>query len=297
MGGPDPLAAIEARTAIRRLALDYAQAFAALDLDALLALYLPELELRAHFAVAMRELHTAVLLVGAHPVQLTGPDRATGTVQCHVDVLRRDGGSYRQDVVYTDEYARRDGRWYFAGPRRHELVQGTAPGTRPNLLPPADWPRSQVGRGTWPPGATDRHAFLTLGRDYAAAVDRRDAAALRALFAAGAEVVVPAELTGGPAAVIGDPGALLGPLAAFERTEHQVLGLDAERRTAADTASGTVHAIARHFYRRRGEYRVFTVGLRYLDTYTLSADGWRFARRVLVADRTDRSPVPRRKPA
>jgi hypothetical protein len=226
-------------------------------------------------------------------VELAGPDRANGTVQCHVDVIRRDGGSYRQDVVYTDEYVRRDGRWYFAGPRRHELVQGTAPGTRANVLPPADWPRSQVGRGTWPPGAADRHAFLTLARAYAQAVDGCDAAALRALFAAGAEVLVPAELTGGPPAVIDDPGTLLDRLDAFERTVHDVVGLDGERRTAPDTASGTVHATARHFYRRGGQSWVFTVDLRYLDTYTLSAAGWRFARRVLVADRTERTTVSR----
>lgn len=136
--------------AIRALPHRYAQAFAALDLDALLALYVPGIALRDHFAAAMRELHTTILLVHGHVVEFTGPDTAVGTVSCHVDVRRRDDDCYQQRVVYTDRYARHKSEWLFAAPRRHELGYGVATGQRPNDQPDARWPASQVGRGTFP---------------------------------------------------------------------------------------------------------------------------------------------------
>jgi ketosteroid isomerase-like protein len=157
---------LEASAAIRDLAPRYAAAYARLDLGAIVELYLPDVPLhtgehgrdalRRHFERATRGrasgdgLATVILHTGNHIVDVTGPNSATGVVYCHVEVHRRDGSSYQQAVVYTDQYAQRDGAWFFAEQRRHELLYGAAPATRPNRLPPARWPASQVGRGSLP---------------------------------------------------------------------------------------------------------------------------------------------------
>jgi ketosteroid isomerase-like protein len=160
------LAGLEATASIRELAPSYADAYARLDLDALVALYLPDVPLhggesgrvalRGHFERATRgevpgeALAMVVLHTDNHVIDVTGADSATGSVYCHVDVHRRDGSSYQQAVVYTDRYARYEGAWYFAAQRKHDLLYGTPPHTRPNALPPANWPAGQTGRGSLP---------------------------------------------------------------------------------------------------------------------------------------------------
>lgn len=156
------LAALEARAAIAELPGRYADAFARLDLAALVALYVPDVRLqsgqsgrpalRAHFAEGIRAggLHTVVLHTGNHVIELTGSDTARGTVYCHVEVLLQDGSAYQQAVFYTDSYRRQSGTWYFAEQRGHELFYGAPWLTRPNELAPAEWPRSQTGQGTVP---------------------------------------------------------------------------------------------------------------------------------------------------
>jgi ketosteroid isomerase-like protein len=156
---------------LRDLPSRYAAAYARLDLDELVRLYAPDVELldgrrgrqalRDHFERGMRGtgvagLHTVILHTGDHLIDFTGTDSGTGTdtaqgsVYCLGEMQRTDGSWYRQTIIYTDAYARVDGTWYFARQRRHELVYGTPPLTRPNRLPPANWPASQTGRGTLP---------------------------------------------------------------------------------------------------------------------------------------------------
>jgi hypothetical protein len=153
---------------VRELPARYAVAFAHLDLDELVGLYVPDVKLadgrrgraalRQHFEQGMRGtgpglgLHTVILHVGDHSIELTGTDSARGTVYCFGDMQLTDGTWYRQAIVYSDVYAHMDGTWYFARQRRHELVYGAAPLTRPNNLPPANWPARQTGRGTLPDG-------------------------------------------------------------------------------------------------------------------------------------------------
>jgi ketosteroid isomerase-like protein len=156
------LTALEARAAIAELPGRYADAFARLDLAALVALYVPDVRLQsgrsgrdalhAYFAEGIRSggLHTVVLHTGNHAIELIGTDRARGTVYCHVEVLLRDGSAYQQAVLYTDRYRCHDGTWCFAEQRGHELFYGAPWLTRPNDLEPAEWPRSQTGRGTVP---------------------------------------------------------------------------------------------------------------------------------------------------
>lgn len=159
------LATLASAQQLRDLPPRYAAAYARLDLDELVRLYAPDVELldgrrgrlalREHFAHGMRSpdgagLHTVILHTGDHAIEFTGTDSARGSVYCLGEMRRTDGSWYRQAIIYTDAYTRLDGMWYFARQRRHELVYGTPPLTRPNGLPEANWPASQIGRGTLP---------------------------------------------------------------------------------------------------------------------------------------------------
>jgi len=150
---------------LRDLPQRYAAAYARLDPDELVRLYAPDVELldgrqgrpalRDHFERGMRStngagLNTVILHTGEHVIDFTGTDRAEGMVYCLGEMQRTDGSWYRQTIIYTDAYTRLDGTWYFARQRRHELVYGTPPLTRPNHLAPANWPASQTGRGSLP---------------------------------------------------------------------------------------------------------------------------------------------------
>jgi ketosteroid isomerase-like protein len=163
----DRLAALEARARLRELPSRYAAAYARLDVDALVELYVPDVALASglegrdalhrHFTAGIRGpdgdpgqgLAIVILHVANQVVELDG-DSAHGVVYCHGEMQRRNGEWYHQAIVYTDDYARVDGHWYFARQRTHELVYGVEPQRRPIGLPPADWPLSQIGRGTLP---------------------------------------------------------------------------------------------------------------------------------------------------
>jgi ketosteroid isomerase-like protein len=150
---------------VRDLPARYAAAYARLDAGELVRLYAPDVELldgrrgrpalREHFEAGMRNtggagLYSVILHTGSHLIEFTGTDTAVGSVYCLGEMQRTDGSWYRQAIIYTDDYTRQDGTWYFARQRRHELVYGAPPLTRPNHLPPANWPASQTGRGTLP---------------------------------------------------------------------------------------------------------------------------------------------------
>ena len=205
MSTAERLDALVSAQQVRELPPRYAAAYARLDLDELVRLYAPDVELldgrrgrqalRDHFERGMRGtvvsstgvsstgvsstgvsstgvsstgvsstgvsstgvsstggagLHTVILHTGDHLIDFAGPDSAQGSVYCLGEMQRTDGSWYRQTIIYTDAYTRLDGSWYFARQRRHELVYGTPPLTRPNQLPAANWPASQTGRGTLP---------------------------------------------------------------------------------------------------------------------------------------------------
>jgi ketosteroid isomerase-like protein len=180
---------LEAAAAIRDLPPRYAAAFARLDLDALVELYVPDVALRsgdvgraalrAYFerSFAGAEpgdgLHTVILLNGTHIIDFedalagdgaTNTDSGRGTVYCHGEMQLMDGRRYTQAIVYTDSYARIGDQWYFAAQRIHELVYGVPPLTRPNQLPEAHWPASQIGRGTLPAEWPSWQAFWGAAR-------------------------------------------------------------------------------------------------------------------------------------
>lgn len=149
---------------IRQLAYHYAVSLDARDLDALVALFVPDVRvgrektgraaLRAEFDRSLRAVGITFLNVGSHAIELVDDDHATGVVYTKAEI--QDGGPdserwIHQAIQYHDSYERRDGHWLFVR-RRHLLVYGAEPGESPLGLPPAHWPASQTGMGSVPGG-------------------------------------------------------------------------------------------------------------------------------------------------
>jgi len=152
------LARLEAHEAIRQLAARYAVAVDRRDLDALVALFVPDVRvgrqgtgrdtLRASFDRSLRTVGVSVLNVGTHVIDLVDADHATGTVYCKGEI--QDGDRWiHQAIVYDDEYRRVDGTWCFVR-RVHRLFYGAEVGANPLGLDPADWPAHHDGWGTLP---------------------------------------------------------------------------------------------------------------------------------------------------
>lgn len=174
MGTGEDLAAIrasldrlEAIEAIRSLAARYAIAVDSRDLDALVALFVDDVQvgrdrrgraaLREAFDASLRSVGVSFLHVGTHVVDLLDADHATGLVYCKGEV--QDGDRWvHQAILYRDTYERRDGRWFFVR-RVHELFYGAFPGENPMTLPPANWPENARGRGTRPAAWPTWRAF------------------------------------------------------------------------------------------------------------------------------------------
>ena len=154
----DDLARLLARDEIRGLAQRYAVAIDARDLDALVALFVPDVRvgpdatgrdaLRADFDRQLRAIGVSILFVGNHVIDFDADDRARGIVYCSAQI--QDGAHWiRQAIRYDDSYARREGRWLFVR-RKHLLWYGAEEPRNPLLQPPAEWPKSHTGRGTLP---------------------------------------------------------------------------------------------------------------------------------------------------
>jgi ketosteroid isomerase-like protein len=158
---------------IQQLAHRYAIHLDARDLDALVALYLPDVRvtretrgreaLRADFERTLRAVGATFLQVGNHVVDFADDAHASGIVYTRGEI--QDGGpdSTRwiiQAIQYHDSYEKHGGRWLFAR-RRHLLVYGAELGANPLALPPADWPRSQTGRGSVPWALASWQRFWT----------------------------------------------------------------------------------------------------------------------------------------
>jgi hypothetical protein len=158
------IARLEAVAEIRSLPARYAQHYARCDPDALADLYTDPVTLRTGERGSRKSLRQvfagsctpadgvrmAILHVGNHIVDFTGEDRAVGSVYCRAEVQRGNGSFFHQAIHYGDHYRRRDGVWRFERQRDHELFYGAPAGSRPNGLPPANWPERDVGTGTFP---------------------------------------------------------------------------------------------------------------------------------------------------
>jgi ketosteroid isomerase-like protein len=147
---------------IRNLASRYAVAVDGRDLDALVALFVPDIRvgrdasgtmlvgraaLRDDFDRSLRALGVTILNVGTHRIELVDADHAHGNVYCKAEI--QDGDRWiHQAIRYDDTYERRDGEWLFVR-RRHLLFYGLAV-ANPLQQEPADWPLHHDGRGSIP---------------------------------------------------------------------------------------------------------------------------------------------------
>jgi ketosteroid isomerase-like protein len=155
----DPrLERLVAHDEIRLLASRYALAVDQRDLDALVSLFVPDVQvgreqvgreaLRAAFASSLGAIGVSILQVGTHVIDLADDGTATGVVYCTAEI--EDGDRWiRQAIAYDDTYRRVDGTWCFVR-RVHRLFYGVAADRSPLDQAPADWPAHHDGRGTLP---------------------------------------------------------------------------------------------------------------------------------------------------
>lgn len=145
---------LEAIETIRALAVGYALAVDARDLDALVALYVADVRVGAEtgraalktvFDRSLRQFTTSVHLVGNHAIEFVGPDDALGLVCCRIE--HEVGDAWVTAVLlYHDRYARREGRWLFRG-RVQTRLYATAAGDPPVGRDKIRWPGGTASNG------------------------------------------------------------------------------------------------------------------------------------------------------
>jgi len=123
----DRLDRVESSLAISQLPSRYAMALDARDLDALVALFVPDVEagegrgrnaLRGWYDSVLRRFYRSIHLICGHQFDLADADHATGSVYCRAE--HEDGdGWYVIAMRYDDVYERRDGQWCFVKRREH----------------------------------------------------------------------------------------------------------------------------------------------------------------------------------
>jgi len=173
-GGPEPgdeVAWLVAHEEIRQLAAHYAVAMDSRDLDRLVALFVPDVQvgrsasgrtaLSGDFEAALAAVGVTILTVGTHAIEVVDADHATGAVYCHGEIEVGDDWVH-QAILYRDTYRRvPDEGWRFVR-RVHELWYGVVVTPNPRDQAPADWPARAVGRGTvpesWPTWGATRPA-------------------------------------------------------------------------------------------------------------------------------------------
>jgi len=141
---------IEAHLAIQQLAIRYAMAVDARDIDAWVGCFRPDVNmgrhgtgreaLRRYIDPQVRRFYRSVHQICGHRIQLGGPDTATGAVYCRAEHEVGDAWIVMA-ICYFDEYARVDGEWFFS--RRRERHWYAADVTRtPQSAGFAGWPGS-----------------------------------------------------------------------------------------------------------------------------------------------------------
>ena len=121
-------ARVEARQEIQQLASRYALAVDTRNIDALVALFVEDVQVGRHdhgrealakwFTKTLGNMRVSIHQVMNHIVDVVDADHATGVVYCR-DELERDGKWLVGVIQYWDDYERRDGRWYFKRRRLH----------------------------------------------------------------------------------------------------------------------------------------------------------------------------------
>ena len=154
----DPLAWLLACEEIRQLASRYAVSLNHRHFDALVELFVPDVRVGGGLSgrSALRESidqqlvadRRTILQVTNHVIDVLDADHATGVVGTRGEI-EIDDQWVIQVIEYHDTYERREGRWMFRR-RQHHLWYGADMLTRPNVLPDANWPEHQTGKGVLP---------------------------------------------------------------------------------------------------------------------------------------------------
>jgi len=119
----DRLDRIESLAHIRQLPYRYALALDSRDMDSLVALFVPDVQvgrdqrgrdaLKTWFTKTMSRPKTSIHFVGNHVIDFDDADRARGIVYCHDELGRPNGGWDQGMLQYWDTYVRVDGSWCF----------------------------------------------------------------------------------------------------------------------------------------------------------------------------------------
>jgi hypothetical protein len=120
----DPLEALVARDSIRELALRYALAVDAKNVDDLPELFVPDVDngrygsgpagVQRFFDQSLRNFHCSMHLIGNHVIDFDDDEHAHGIVYCraHHHVLEPEHW-FDEALAYWDTYERVGGRWLF----------------------------------------------------------------------------------------------------------------------------------------------------------------------------------------
>src|ERR1700759_2981083 len=111
---------LESLAEIRQLPYRYALAVDSRDMDALVALFVPDVRvgrdrhgrqaLKERFTELLSRLKTSIHLVANHIIDFDGPDEAHGIVYCRDQLERPERGEWEVgELQYWDTYCRADG--------------------------------------------------------------------------------------------------------------------------------------------------------------------------------------------
>ena len=126
----DRLDRMESLAAIQQLPVRYAQALDARDMDALVALFHPDVQvgrdrfgrdaLKEYFTELMAQFGASIHLVANHTVDFVDAHTASGVVYCRDELGEVDGDRWRLGAIqYWDDYVRIEGEWCFSRRRLH----------------------------------------------------------------------------------------------------------------------------------------------------------------------------------
>lgn len=146
--------------------------------------------------------------------------------------------------------------------------------------------------------ADDVLALRRLADLYADAVDRRDAAALGAVFAPDGRLVVQPDGAPVQSEWMGaDIAGILDSLDRYDATFHHVGGCVLEGDGGGDRATGRVHLTAHHYERTANGPVDLVMFIVYHDRYTKGPEGWRIQDRRVAVQWTELHPAhPAKRP-
>lgn len=152
----DQLDRLLSSEAIRQLVSRYAVAVGARDSEVIAAMFVEDVKvgpgttgraaLRASYDEMLAGQGPTILSISTHTIDFDDPDHAHGVLYCRAEFESGDQWIV-QSIAYHDRYERHDGAWLIRS-RKHLLFYGGDLLSRPNTLPPADWPEYGTGRGT-----------------------------------------------------------------------------------------------------------------------------------------------------